>query len=383
MDATKASMFNRLLNAVKSSLPVIVGLATFTVLYMSGGSTQLALTELWLVALLALWVFAVMLWTSFHVVRHADTLADILGEPYGTLILTLAVIVIEVSLIASIMLIGDAAPTLARDTMLAALMVVLNGLVGGALLIGGLVHREQDYNLRGARAFISVLIPLAVFSLVLPVFTVSTEAPTFSPGQAFFFAFLTALLYGVFLAIQTGRHKAYFLEETQNDDMVPTGTFHGNRSAPARSIAYHAVFLILTLLPIVLLSKDMARFVDYGTSKVGIPPALGGVIVAILVLTPEGIAALKAAYANYLQRSINLLLGAALSTIGLTVPAVLGVGLVTGQAVILGLDEVQIVLLMLTLLLSSITFGGVRTNLLQGAVHLVIFLAYLLLVFTP
>jgi len=332
---------------------------------------------------LFVWVFTAMLWSSFGVVRHADGLARILKEPFGTLVLTLAVIVIEVSLIAAIMFTGEAAPTLARDTMMAVLMIVLNGLVGSALLIGGLIHQEQDYNLRGARAFISVLIPLAVFALVLPVFTVSTDAATFSPVQAMFFALLTALLYGVFLAIQTGRYDSFFRDETTAlvvQDQ-PAGKAADQRDL--RSGLYHAVLLVLTLLPIVLLSSPMAILVDFGSTKAGAPVALGGIIIAFLVLTPEGIAAMKAAIANHLQRSVNLLLGAALSTIGLTVPAVLAIGLFSDEAVILGLDQVGLILLLLTLVLSSITFGGIQTNLLQGAVHLVIFIAYLGLVFNP
>lgn len=373
-------MLRTALAVLGDAAPVIAATATLAVFELYGERWFAALTVSVLSLALFAWLFATMLWASLATVRHSEALAERLGEPYGTLLLTLAVIVIEVSLIAAIMLTGDAAPTLARDTMLAVLMIVLNGLVGGALLIGGIVHREQDYNLRGARAFISVLVPLSVFSLVLPVFTVSTDEPTFSTGQSILFGLLTALLYAVFLAIQTGRHRAFFLMETEpaGGDNEREGHARGTGSVP-----YHVVFLLLALLPIIFLSKHMAKLVDFGTSTVGAPTALGGIVIAALVLTPEGIAAMRAAYANRLQRSINLLLGAALSTIGLTVPAVLAVGVITGQTVVLGLDNVQMVLLLLTLLLSAITFGGVRTNLLQGAVHLVIFLAYLVLVFTP
>ena len=370
-----------LLTLIRDAMPVVVGAGVLAAFQFRGSGWLNELSDPLVAAAVFAVLFTIMLWASFAVVRHAEALAEILGEPYGTLILTLAVIVIEVSLIAAIMLTGDAAPTLARDTMLAVLMIVLNGLVGGALLIGGIVHREQDFNLLGARSFISVLVPLAVFSLILPVFTVSTDAPTFSTGQAVMFGILTALLYAVFLAIQTGRHRSFFLLETETfADAVESIPVTGS---VLRRCLYHALFLVLALLPIVLLSKHMAKVVDYGSVQLGVPTALGAIVIACLVLTPEGIAAMKAAYLNRLQRSINLLLGAALSTIGLTVPAVLAVGVFTGQAVILGLDEVQMVLLVLTLLLSAITFGGGRTNLLQGAVHVVVFLAYLVLVFTP
>lgn len=364
-------------------LPLIVGAATLGVFAIRGDSWLVGLVDPLLAGALFVWLFPVMLWGAFGVVRHAEGLAELLGEPYGTLVLTLAVTGIEVSLIAAIMLTGDAMPTLARDAMLAILMIVLNGLVGAALLIGGLMHKEQDYNLRGARAFITVLVPLAVFALVLPAFTVSTAEPTFSPGQAFFFCLVTVLLYAIFLAVQTGRHRGFFTEQPDNDGAIGGCNDVGAEPSALRSKRFHVVVLLLTLAPIVLLSKRMAALVDFGVVTVGVPSALGGVVVALIVLMPEGIAAMRAAYANRLQRSVNILLGAALATIGLTVPAVLAVGLMTGNTVVLGLDGVPMVLLLLTLLLSSLTFGGVRTNLLQGAVHLVVFLAYLMLLFSP
>jgi len=332
---------------------------------------------------LFVWIFIAMLWASFGVVRHADALAELLGEPYGTLILTIAVIGIEVALIAAIMLTGEGVPTLARDTMFAVLMIVLNGLVGAALLLGSLRHTQQDYNLQGARAYLAVMLPLAVFALVLPKFTRTTPDPTYSPAQALFFAIVTALLYAIFLAIQTGRHRSFFVAASGDleatDDAVQAESHHG----PVYGVPYHAALLLLTLLPIVLLSKRFAKLVDFGIVQSSAPVALGGVIVALLVLTPEGLAALGAARENRLQRSVNLLLGSGLATIGLTVPAVLAIGLFTGRTVTLGLDDASMVLLLLTLIVSALTFGGVRTNLLQGAVHLVLFFVYLVLIFQP
>jgi Ca2+:H+ antiporter len=161
---------------------------------------------------LFLWLFATMAWCAFGVVRHADSLAEVLGEPYGTLILTLAVIAIEMSTISAIMLHGENQPALARDTMFAVLMIILNGMVGLALLLGGLRHREQHYNLQGAKAFLAVLVPLAVLSLILPVFTISTERPDFTPAQAIYIAVITVILYGVFLMIQTVRHTDHFIQ---------------------------------------------------------------------------------------------------------------------------------------------------------------------------
>lgn len=336
---------------------------------------------------LFLWIFATMLWCSFGVVRHADFLAEQLGEPYGTLILTLSVISIEVSLIASIMLSGANEPTLARDTMFAVLMIVLNGMVGITLLIGGLKHREQHYNLQGAKAFLAVLVTLSVLTLVLPKVTVSTPLPTFTPYQEVFFATITILLYGVFLGIQTVRHKGLFLQpgERAQTPHRAAESEAGKRvdHLEVRSVLYHAVLLLLTMLPVVLLSKKLALFVDFGIEGMGAPVALGGLIIAILVLTPEGIGALHAARANQLQRSVNILLGSALATIGLTVPAVLTISLVIDRYVELGLNDVETLLLLLTLAVSALTFTGGRTNILQGALHLVLFFAYVFLIFNP
>lgn len=331
--------------------------------------------------LLFIWIFAAMLWCAFGVVRHADALADLLGEPYGTLILTLSVISIEVSLMAAIMLTGESNPTLARDTMLAVIMIVLNALVGISLLIGGLRHGEQEFNLQGARAFLAVLMPLATMALILPRFTKSTDLATLSTTQEILFGTITIALYGIFLAVQTGRHRGFFMQPAPTGKSAAETGGHGH--GPVRSVPYHAVLLILTMLPIVLLSKKLALLVDFGIATLAAPVALGGVLVAILVLAPEGLAAVRAASTNQVQRSVNICLGSALATIGLTVPAVLLISLLTGHTVVLGLDDAEMVLLLLTLVLGMLTFGAVRTNMLQGVVHLVIFLVYLVLVFDP
>jgi len=370
---------------LRSELAFIVGAVT-TVLFLVYGDVWLAdLSNTLKVAGLFVWTFALMLWCAFGVVRHADCLAELLGEPYGTLILTIAVISIEVSLIAAIMLTGNANPTLARDTMLAVIMIVLNGMVGVALLIGGLKHGEQAFNLQGARAFLAVILPLATMSLILPRFTTSTADPTLNRPQAILFAIITVALYATFLAIQTRRHSGFFTQPSLDTpaDASDNDESHGHGDLNPRSIPYHAVFLVLTMLPIVLLSKKLAVLVDHGTATLGAPAALGGVLVAILVLTPEGLAAFHAALANKLQRSVNICLGSALATIGLTIPAVLTIDLITDLNVVLGLEPTEIVLLVLTLLLSMLTFGGVRTNVLQGAVHVVVFLVYLVLIFDP
>lgn len=360
------------------------GAATVALFYFFGKGWLSNLHNFPVTIALFIWLFAIMLWCAFGVVRHADALAQLLGEPYGTLILTLSVIGIEVALISAIMLHGDNNPALARDAMFAVLMIVLNGLVGLAILLGALRHREQSYNLQGARAFLVVIIPLSIFSLVLPKYTTSTSDASFSTSQAVTFTVLTILLYVIFLAIQTMRHSGFFteVEEAERQQAGHPEQVQSHH-APPRSILYHTVFLILTLLPVVLLSKSMATVVDFGIEELKLPEALGGVLIALLVLSPEGLAALRAARANHLQRAVNVCLGSALATIGLTIPAVLTISLLTDRHILLGLTNVETVLLILTVFVSALTFGGARTSVLQGAVHLVLFITYVALIFSP
>lgn len=331
---------------------------------------------------LFVWLFTIIAWCAFGVIEHAEHLAELLGEPLGTLILTLSIIIIEVALIAAVMLTSDASPTLGRDTMFALLMIILNGVVGLALLLGGIRHHEQEYNLQGAAAFFALIVPLSVIALVLPNFTRSTQEPSLAGVQAFFFAVFTILLYGVFLAIQTVRHRGFFVDPQHVPAAVNTQR-ESHEQSSLWEIGGHTLLLILTVLPIVLLAKQLAKMVDHGIAVLGAPAALGGVLIALIVFTPEGLSALRAALANQLQRAVNLCLGAALSTIALTVPAVLGIGLITGQPVILGLNSADMTLLAVTLALSMVTFGGSRTTVLEGAVHLVLFLVYIVLIFSP
>jgi len=363
----------------KSEMALWCGILTTAVFLMFGYDMLGDLSSSVRFLLLFGWLFAVMLWLSFGVVRHADCLAVILGEPYGTLILTLAVISIEVVMISAVMITGDNVPTLARDTMFAVLMIILNGLLGLTLLLGGLKHREQEYNMTGAKTYLGVIVPLAVLGLILPRFTTSAPGGQVTPLMAVFLLLMSGGLYVVFLLIQTRRHTQFFKQpsatvEDHSDD-------HHHEGLVIRSVGHHVLFLVLTMLPIVLLSKNMAKLVDHGIETLSAPQALGGFLVAILVLSPEGMAAIKSALSNQLQRTVNIGLGSALSTIGLTIPAVLVISLVTGRTVELGLEAAEIVLLILTLVVAAINFGTGRTNIMQGAVHLIIFLAYIVLIF--
>lgn len=361
---------------IREEIGLMAGLLTLVVFFVMGNTWLADLSGWAQPMLLFFWLFPTMLWLSFGVVKHADCLAIQLGEPYGTLILTLSVISIEVVMITAVMLTGGNNPTLGRDMMFAVLMIVLNGLIGISLLCGGLRHLEQVHNLQGANTFILVLIPLAVLSLILPNYTISTEPGTYSNVQMIFGILASGALYGAFLVIQTMRHRGYFIiaggDSEDEDD-------HGN--LVVRSVGYHVMFLAFNMLPIVLLSKSMAKIIDYKIAALGAPVALGGVLIAVLVLAPEGLAAIKSAAANRLQRSVNICLGSALATIGLTVPAILLIGLFTGQKVVLGLSPVDSVLLVTTLIVSIVTFSNTKTNIIHGIVHLILFLAYIVMVF--
>jgi Ca2+:H+ antiporter len=361
--------------------PAIAGMVSALIAYAFEDVLFADLNNYPLTILLFIWLFGTMMWCAFGVVRHADAVAVRLGEPYGTLVLTLSVIVIEVSLLAAIMLHGANNPTLARDAMFATLMIVLNGMVGAALLMGALRYWEQEYNLEGARAFLVVIASLAVFALIIPNYTKTEPDPSQAPFKAVLFAAITILFYLVFVVIQTMRHRAFFAEPKRNGRHTRhQGLHHGS---PNGSLAYHVLMLVLTLLPVVLLSEFLAIIVDFGIEDLGLPAPLGGVMIAILVLSPEGLTAFHAALDNQLQRAVNVCLGSALATIGLTIPAVLTIGLITGYEVHLGLGEVQTVLLILTLFVSALTFGGARTNVLQGIVHLLLFIVYFALIFSP
>lgn len=339
------------------------------------------LAHLPLAASLFVWLFAVIMWSAFAVVRHADGLAANLGEPYGTLILTLSVISIEVMMIAAVMVTGEDNPTLARDTMYAVIMIVLNGLVGVTLLLGGWRHREQQYNLQGAYAFLAVIVPLSMLGLILPKYTRSTDDPSFSSDQAIFMMVMSIGIYVVFLGIQTVRHRGHFTQPLSGEKAGGSAASHEHGALHVRSTGYHGLLLVLYLAPMVVLAKDLAYPINHGIEVLALPQALGGFVVAVLVLSPEALSAGRAALSNALQRSVNILLGSALATISLTIPSVLLVGILTGEHVVLGLSDEEALMLVVTLLVSMLTFAGGRTNVLQGAVHILLFLAYIMLIF--
>jgi Ca2+:H+ antiporter len=321
-------------------------------------------------------LLVILFGTVFAAVHHAEVIAERIGEPYGTLLLTLAVTVIEVALIATIMLGEKPVPTLARDTVFAVVMIVCNGLVGICILAGGLRYREQDVQVSGSSLYLSVLFVLATITLIMPNYTLTTPGPVYSAGQLGFVSEATVLLYGVFLYTQTILHRNYFIGKTpaNGDDATHVSS---------RTLLLSIVLLLVSLLAVVLLAKKFSLVVDFATERIGAPPAFAGILVAFLILLPESVAAVAAARKNDLQKSINLALGSSLATIGLTIPAVAVAAYALDKQLVLGLNAQDMVLLVLTFFLSMLTFGTGRTNILFGLVHLVVFAVFLFLVFVP
>jgi len=372
-----ARRWNGLGSLLRSEFPLIIGAVTAAIFLWTGSRLVENLEHPGVMGVVFLWLFLAVLWSAISVVRHADRLAIKCGEPYGTLILTLSAITIEVMMISAAMLHGKNNPTLARDMMFAVVMIALNGLIGLSLLLGGLRHHEQHYNLQGASAYLNTIMALSVLGLVLPNFTTSMSGPRFSTVQEIFLAVTSIGLYAIFLLIQTMRHSEYFM------DTRGAGHSSEHHAGAMHSISYHAVMLILYLLVVIVLAEKFAIPLDNSIERFGMPQAFGGAIVAGLVLAPEALSAINAARKNQLQRSVNILHGSVLASIGLTIPAVLTIGMISKRAVTLGIEGGNLPLLLLTLAVSVVTFTSGKTNVLQGCIHLVLFAVFLLLIFCP
>lgn len=324
-------------------------------------------------ALLAIALF----WGVLAAVFHAEVVAHKIGEPYGTLVLAVAVTAIEVALIVSLMIAGGAETTgLARDTVFAAVMLILNGMVGICLLAGGGRHGEQTFTLSGVSAALTTLAAISVLTMVLPNYTTTTPGPFYSGSQLIFIAVVSLVLYGTFVFVQTVRHRDYFLPAGGGEDE--------HAPVPPAKLAWMSGALLLVCLGgVVLLAKSLSPALEAAVLKMGAPKALVGIIIAAVVLLPEGIAAYQAARANRLQTSLNLALGSALASIGLTIPAVAIVSILNGWTLTLGIDVKSTVLLLLSIIVTSLSLGSGRTTIMQGTVLLMIFAVYLFVTVVP
>jgi Ca2+:H+ antiporter len=355
------------------------GLPRWTVLVPLASAMLLALAwgnaSPWLNLLVAGGLIAAVL----VAVHHAEVVAHRVGEPLGTLILALAVTVIEVALIVTMMLsdsAGSGAGALARDTVYAAVMIVCNGVVGLCLVAGGMRHHVLTFRIDGTGPALSVLTALATLTMIVPAYTLTTSGPTFSTSQLVFAGIASLTLYCVFVFVQTVRHRDYFLPTGADEDA------HAPRPAAATALT-SAVLLLISLVVVVGLAKLLSPSIRAGVEAAGAPLGVVGIAIALLVLLPETWAAVRAALLNRMQTSLNLALGSVLATIGLTIPAVATVSLLIGLPLELGLAPKETVLLALTLLVSAITLASGRATIMQGAVHLVIFAAFLFLAIVP
>jgi Ca2+:H+ antiporter len=312
-------------------------------------------------------------------VHHAEVVAHRLGEPFGTLVLALAVTVIEAALILSMMLAGgEASAAIARDAIYAAVMIICNGVVGVCLLVGGLSHGEQSFRIEGTGSGLAALAVLSTLVLVLPTFTVSAPGNAYTTSQLVFVAVSSLALWLVFIFIQTVRHRDYFLPaESPEDEAV-------HAAPPSAREAWRSfIFLLIALIAVVGLAKVLSPSIERTVIAHDLPTAIVGVLIAMIVLLPETGAALRAAHANRLQSSLNLAIGSGMASIGLTVPVVVAAAVTLHLPLILGLGPTEIALLALTFVVGAITLGSGRTTMMQGAIHLIIFATFLLLTLVP
>ena len=321
-------------------------------------------------------VAAVLLGAAiFSAVHHAEILALKVGEPLGSIILALAVTIIESGLIISQMSSGKSgAEFIGRDTIFSALIIVLNGIVGLCLVVGGAKHHEQIFKLDGAAAALSVLTTLAAISLILPTYTISSPGPYYTAFQLGFVGVVSLVLYGIFVFVQTVLHHDYFI--MTNDD-------HSSIKPASRTVVVSSILLPVALVVVVLLAKFLSEPINNMVGAAGLPIAFVGVIIALVVLLPEGFAAVRAARSNQLQTSLNLALGSAVATIGLTIPVLAFYSIWQNAKLALGIGPQASVMLILTVFVSSITLATGRTTILQGSVHLVIFFVFLFLSAIP
>lgn len=330
----------------------------------------------------ALWTMLLtftLMSTVMAAVHHAEVVAHRVGEPFGTLVLALAITIIEVALIVSLMLSGGPSTSaLARDTVFAAVMLILNGMVGICLLLGASRYGEQSFSLLGVSAALTTLAAIAVLTMVLPNYTTSVAGPVYSTSQLAFVALVSLVLYGTFVLVQTVRHRDYFLPPQALQDEK------AHAPPPSNTTTVVSTMLLLgNLLAVVMLAKTLAPNIESLVTQYGAPKALVGIIIAAVVLLPEGLAAVRAARANRLQTSLNLALGSALASIGLTIPAVAVVSISTGWTLTLGLDTKSVVLLLLSLFVCTLSLSTGRTTVMQGTVHLVLLATYLFTTVIP
>ncbi len=336
-------------------------------------------------------VLATIIGAAFGVVKEADELAHKLGEPYGTLILTLSIVSIEVILIVAMMFGPEDNPTIGKDSIFSVMMIIMNLVLGLCILLGGLRNGEQEYNAQGTITYLSMIIMLGGISMMIPNFIEGKGNGEFTSIQAASISGLIILLYGFFLAYQMKGYRHLYIQPKPGQmeilfaqrNEIQQSEEHGQEKVSKKEVLLRTIILLGMILPIVLLSHNLATLVDYGIKEMNLPPLLGGVLIAIIVFTPESMTAVKAAMNNEFQRAINLCHGAFVSTVGLTVPSVLIIGLIASKTVLFGMTTTETILFVITLILSMLSFSGRRTAPIVGIMHLVLFAVFVILIFNP
>jgi Ca2+:H+ antiporter len=335
------------------------------------------LSQTWFIALMS----ATLIGAVLLAVHHAEVIAHKTGEPFGTLILSISVTIIEVSLIISMMLTGhEGSEFIARDAVFATVMIVLNGVIGLSIFVGGLTHHEMTFRNEGTNSSLAVLTALATFILVMPIVTVSSPGPDFTKSQLAFAGIASFCLYIAFLFFQTVTHRDYYLPQAK--DKKTDSNVHARKPSNLKT-AISSALLIFSLITVVGLAELLSPAIESGVKAAGAPKTIVGIAIALLVLMPEGFAAIRAAKANRLQSSLNLALGSALASIGLTIPTVAAIAIFFDLHLSLGISSLNMTLMYLSFFIGALTLAIGRTTLLQGIVHLIIFFEYLFLSLVP
>lgn len=356
-----------------------IRLPLWTILFPILGILLLMFAGSWPGVFMNILMGVVLVGVILAAVHHAEVVAHRVGEPFGTIILAVAITIIEVSLIVSIMISeGEAAASLARDTVFAAVMIIMTGMVGLCLLVGGYRYREQVFVKEGVSAALIVLTAISALTLILPNYTTSVAGPYYNKTQLIFVAIVSFVLYSAFIGMQTIRHRDYFLPASDSEDEDT----HADPPT-VRTTLISLAFLMAALVAVVMLSKKLSPVLETFVSNVGAPRSLVGVLIALVILLPEGMAAIRAARKNRLQTSLNLALGSALACIGLTIPCVAIVSLVMGFPITLGIDTKSMLLFLTSLLVLKLFLGAGRSNVLQGVVLLVLLATYFFITIVP
>ena len=371
VDAVTATSVRRTL----TSWTTIAPLVALVVLAVTWGRHQ----PVWSVVVVALVLAAAVI----AAVHHAEVIAHRVGEPFGSLVLAVAVTVIEVALIVTLMASGgEKSASLARDTVFSAVIITCTGIIGLSLLVSTLRDHEVHFNPEGARAALSAMVALVTLGLVLPRFTTSLSKPEFSSSQLAFAAVASIALYALFVVTQTVRHRDYFLPVTEDGTVVTDEESHA--PPPSNRLALYSVgLLMLSLIGVVGLAKVESPSIESGVAAAGLPSTFVGVVIALLVLLPETLAAVRAAQRKRFQTSLNIALGSAMASIGMTIPAVAFASIWLDGPIVLGLGSTQIVEFALTVIVAALTIAPGRATLMQSGVHLVVFACFVFFAIKP